>query len=210
MACFATDFKTQFLSTKTSKIHHDLTPTKIKQHHATATKIKDTIASHGNPFSVEGNSIHNLITHACIPDDFVQQILNINKTGQKLYEDYVAERINGNVSIWDPVKKEKNMMYMSGNKKLGIKIREKNIELKETKDLFGRLMILSQSNREIDQKQAISNFDFTLTPRSLFTTDGEILPCTEKSKLIQAVDDISAEEQQNTLESTLGEQWWME
>jgi len=92
------------------KIHHDLTPTKIKQHHATAAKIKDTIASHANPFSVEGNSIHNLITHACIPDDFVQQILNINKTGQKLREDYVAERINGNVSIWDPVKKEKNMI----------------------------------------------------------------------------------------------------
>ena len=102
-------------------------------------------------------------------------------------------------------KEGENMMYMSGNKKLGIKIREKNIELKETKDLFGRLMILSQSNREIDQKQAISTYEFTLTPRSLFTTDGEILPCTEKSKLIQTVDDISTEEQQNTLESTLGE-----
>jgi len=29
----------------------------------------------------------------------VPQILNIDDTGQKLYEDYVSERINGDVSL---------------------------------------------------------------------------------------------------------------
>ena len=58
------------------------------------------------------------MTHAYIPDEYVPQILNIDDTGQKLNEDYVSERINGDVtdvSLWDPVKKEKNLMYMSGN-----------------------------------------------------------------------------------------------
>ena len=43
-------------------------------------------------------------------------------------------------------------MYMAGNKTLKFKIRDKNFELKESKDLFGRLLILSQSSREIDKK----------------------------------------------------------
>jgi len=55
----------------------------------------------------------------------VPQILNIDDTGEKLYEDYASERINGDVSLWDPVKKEKNLMYMSGNKKQTVKVWEK-------------------------------------------------------------------------------------
>ena len=126
---------------------------------------------------VEEGAIHNLITHAYVPDEYVPQILNIDTTGQKLYyEDYVSERINGDVSLWDHVKKQKNMMYTSGNKKHAIKIRDKAVELKETKDLFGRLMVLARSNRDIDQKQALGSYEFTLTPRSLFTPDGEVLP----------------------------------
>ena len=44
------------------------------------------------------------------------------------YEDYVSEIINGSVSLWDPVKKEKNMMYMSGNKNSAVKIRDKIVD----------------------------------------------------------------------------------
>jgi len=72
--------------------------------------------------------------HAYIPDEYVPQILNIDDTGQKLYEDYVSERINGDASLWAPVKKEKNFMYISGNKKHTVKVRDKTVDLKETKD----------------------------------------------------------------------------
>jgi len=100
--------------------------------------------SHGNPFAFEGSAIYNLITHAYIPDEYVPQILNIDDTGQKLYIDYVSERINGDVSLWDPVKQEKNLMYMSGNKKHTVKVRDKTVDLKEIKDLYGRLMVLAR------------------------------------------------------------------
>ena len=32
-------------------------------------------------------------------------------------ENYVAEHINGDVSLWAPVKKQNNKMFMSGDKK---------------------------------------------------------------------------------------------
>ncbi|CAM1330033.1 Uncharacterised protein at_DN1481, partial [Pycnogonum litorale] len=107
---------------------------------------------HGNPFTVEGDKLYNLITHSCIPDEYVPQILNADVTGQKLYEDYVTEQINGDVSLWAPVKRENNKMFMSTNKKFAVKVRVKTVDLKETKDLYGRLMVLARSNRDINQK----------------------------------------------------------
>ena len=49
-----------------------------------------------------------------------------------------------------------------------VKIRDNIVDLKETKDLYGRLMVIARSNRDIDQKQAVGTYEFTLTPRALF------------------------------------------
>ena len=43
------------------------------------------------------------------------------------------------ISLWSPMKKLNNQMYMYGNKKQTVKVRDKNTDLKETKDLYGRL-----------------------------------------------------------------------
>ena len=81
-------------------------------------------------------------------------------------------------------------MFLSGNKQQTVKIRDQSMDLKETKDLYGWLMVLAKSNRDIDQKSAIGNFEFTLTPRALFAPDGSILPCAEKSKLIHCLEKL--------------------
>jgi len=100
LACLAKDLKSQFQSAGSQAVvHHDLSPGKVKREHVTINRIKEAIESHGNPFAVEGSAIYNLITHAYIPDEYVPQILDIDDTGQKLYEDYVSERINGDVSL---------------------------------------------------------------------------------------------------------------
>ena len=102
-----------------------------------------------------------------------------------MYEEFVAERINGNVSLWVPVKKVNNKMYMSNNKKLAVKVRDKTVDLQETKNLYGRLMVLARSSRAIDQKQCTSNYEFTLTPRAFLAPSGSLLLCNDKSKLVQ-------------------------
>ena len=192
LSLLAKDFKCQFeASSKQTSVHHDLSPAEVIREHAAVSKIKKAIERHGNPFAVEGSSLYNLVSLAYIPEEFVEQILNIDITGQRLYEEFVSERIKGEVSLWAPVKKEKNYMYTSANKKLSAKIRDKNIDMKETKNLYGRLMILARSNRDIDQKHAIGTYEFTLTPRALFSPDGSLLPCTDKSKLIHSLKSIA-------------------
>jgi len=184
----SSEFKGQFgIQDNEVREHHGLSPSVVKREHNAIDRIKAAILSHGNPFEVEGNQLFNVITNAYVPDEFVPQILNIDETGQKLYEQFVAERINGDVSLWASVKKEKNRMYMSGNTNLAVKIRDKTVDLKETKDLYGRLMVLCRSNRDVKHKDAIGNFEFTVTPRALFAPDGSLLSCTDKSKLIHAL-----------------------
>ena len=122
-----------------------VSPSEVTREHSAVNKIKSAILDHGNPIAVEGDRPHNNITHTFVPDDFVEQILNANDTGQKMYEDYVTERTNGNISLWAKVTKVGNKMFMSGNKTTPIKLRDKTVDLKETKDLYGRLMILSKS-----------------------------------------------------------------
>ena len=102
-----------------------------------------------------------------------------------MYEDYVTERINGNFSLWANVTTVDNNMFMSGNKTTTIKLRDKTIDLKETKDLYGRLMILAKSTSDIDQKGAIGNHEFTLSTITLFSPGGSMLRCTDTSKLIR-------------------------
>ena len=192
LSCLAKKFKDQFHDVGSKAVeHHDLSPSKIRREHGTISRIKDAIQSHGNPFAVEGNMIYNTITHAYIPDEYVPQILNIDDTGQKLYKDYVAERVIWDVSLWAPVKKQNNKMFMSGNNTHKVKIREKIVDLKETKDLYGRLMVLARSNRDIDQKQAVGTYEFTLTPRALFSPNGSVLPCNDKSKLIHVLEKLT-------------------
>ncbi len=72
-----------------------------------------------------------------------------------------------------------------------VKIRDQTVDLKETKNLYGRLMVLTRSNRDIDQKNAIGSYEFTLTPRALFAPDGTMLPCTDKSKLIHNLEKLA-------------------
>ena len=40
----------------------------------------------------------------------------------------------------------------------------------------------------LNQKEAIGNYEFTLTPRALFAPDGTFLPCLDKSKLIHLLE----------------------
>ena len=119
--------------------HHGLSPSEVTREHSAVNKIKAAIIDHDNSFAVEGDRLHNMTTHAYVPDEFVEQIFNANDTGQIMYEDYVTERINGNISLWTKVTKVGNTMFMSGNKTTTIKLRVKTVDLTDTKDLYGRL-----------------------------------------------------------------------
>ena len=64
------------------------------------------------------------------------------------------------------------------------------MDLRETKEIYGRFRVLAKLNRDIDQKNAIGNYEFTLMPGALFAPDGYVLPCNDKSKLIHCLENL--------------------
>ena len=92
LSCLAKEFKSQFdFEPDKITVHRDLGPSTVKKDHGVIDKIKAAILTHGNPFAAEGHKLHNVITRAYIPDEYVPVILNADVTGQKLYEKYVSE-----------------------------------------------------------------------------------------------------------------------
>ena len=81
-------------------------------------------------------------------------------------------------------------MFLSGIKKQTVKVRDQSVYLKETKELYGRFMVLARSNRDMDLKKCSRDLRISLTPRALFAPDGSILPCTDKSKLIHYLEKL--------------------
>ena len=109
MSHLSEEFKGQFgVTSSKTKSHPEVQPAAVRKEHEAVDKIKAAIQSHGNPFSAEGDQLYNFITHACVPQENVKQILTVDEQGQQLYEEYDAERINGDVSLWAPVKKQNN------------------------------------------------------------------------------------------------------
>ena len=102
-----------------------------------------------------------------------------------------------------PIKKQNNTMFLSGNKKQSVKVCDQSMDLKETKDLYGRFMVLARSNRDIDLKNAVGKYEFTVTPRALFAPDGYILPCTDKSKLIHCLEKLRINEAQQNAQASV-------
>ena len=140
-----------------------VSPSEVTREHSAVNKIKTAILDHGNPFAVEGDILHNMITHACVPDEFVEQILNANDTGQKMYEDYVTVRTNGNISLWGKVTKVGYKMFMSGNKTTPIKLRDKTVDLKVPLEIM----------------------NLPLHRDHCFSPDGSMLRSTKNAKLIR-------------------------
>ena len=175
----------------TAKHHHDLYPSAITKEQNATRKIKDAIKVCGNPFEAEEeDTLWNLVTHAYVPQQYVSSILDADNHGQELYEEYVQSRLNGDDSIWEPVTKVNNHMYMSG-KSSGNHHRTDISDLRDTGDLYARLLILSNSGRDIDIKHTVGTYEFTVTPRSLFSADGTVLRMTDKQKLLHSLEKLA-------------------
>lgn len=106
-----------------------------------------------------------------------------------MYKDYASEQINRYVSFWAFMKKEKNIMFLPVNQETTVKLRDNTMDLKEIKDLFGRLLVFAMLNRYINQKEAMGNYEFISDTKS--HPDGTILPCTDKSKFIHFLEKLA-------------------
>ena len=70
MSRMSAEYRRQFQMNNVSQLteHHDPSPSEVSREHSAVYKTNVAILDHGNPFAVERDILHNMITHAYVPD----------------------------------------------------------------------------------------------------------------------------------------------
>ena len=91
-------------------------------------------------------------------------------------------------NLWSRMKKQKLLTRKTTAKKTKVAVDDKVVELKEDRCLFARMMMVCKSRPEIDIKEAVGIYEFSLVPRSLFSEDGTMLHVSTKSALMNIIE----------------------
>ena len=105
------------------------------------------------------------------------------KIGEEGYECFVKERIEGDSSIWDTIKREKLPTFTDNNKVTSVKVNGETLHIKEERKLMNRILIASRSRPEIDLPNIFGKYEFSIVPLLLFAPDGSLYYAKDKSSI---------------------------
>ena len=100
------------------------------------------------------------------------------------------ERIEGDKSVWSPIKLRRLKTFNANAKTLSTTVQNKVVSLKEDKSLFQRFLVVSQKRKETDLPFVVGNYELTVSPKSLFSADGNPLPCLDKSQIMHEIEKL--------------------
>ena len=123
-----------------------------------------------NPFNLDSDALLNIATGVVLPEDVAQTLVHSTEKGRQQMKTFVEQRINGNaVGFWEPISNMKIKTFSSANKKIHVKSSDKLVTVNAERDLFGRLLIVSNT-RQISLKDVLS-FELSPVPYSLAIAD---------------------------------------
>ena len=126
-----------------------------------------------DPFTHDSDELLNIATGVVLPEDVAQNLVRSTKEGRQQMNALVEKRINSNaVGFWEPIPNMKVKTFSSTNKKIRVKSSDKLVTVKADRDLFGRLLIVSNT-RQICLKEVLS-FELSPVPYSPASADGSL------------------------------------
>ena len=126
------------------KKHHDLTPAAVHRQEQRIAQLKIYMRDN-NPLQIDGNSLQNFVTKCILPSDTTADIINTVSAGAEAYTKFATERLTGDISLWDKMKRMKLKSWTSTGKTSEMKLRKGTVELKENRSLFARLAVLGSN-----------------------------------------------------------------
>ena len=69
-------------------------------------------------------------------------------------------------------------------------INNKEVHLKEEKNLMARFLITARKRPQLELEECLGNYEFCAVPKSLFSVDGKPLSCNDKLKLIHLIEEL--------------------
>jgi len=104
---------------------------------------------------------------------------------------FVAERLtSGKVNLWSQMKKKQLKTWRSARKKMKITAGDTIVELQEDISLFARILVISKSRSEINLRETIATYEFSVVPRAMFAADSTMLHCSIESNLMAILEKL--------------------
>ena len=155
---------------------------------ANVNKSSDTMEALDVSFR-DSDTVYNVVAKAILSKQAKADILDHNSIGNDMYKKFKDERIYGEKCVWDKMPQIKLLTFKSTAKTIKTKLEGKLITMKEDRSLMQRMLVKSQKGHRIDLSMYIGKYEFSVSPRSLFSFNGKVHPCTDKSKLMHALED---------------------
>ena len=107
----------------------------------------------------------------------------------------IEERIIGSKSIWDTIANNDNNNNNNNNKLptcantkiVTIKFQSQPINIKAERKLMSLFLVAARSRSEIDLSRYLGKYEFSAVAQSLFSMEGEIFTCKDKSQVVAAI-----------------------
>ena len=159
--------------------HYQLSGSKNYRITNNIAKISTVFKTHGVNFD-GSDVVYNILTKKVLPNIVAEQFLEVRSIGQDKYNEFVKQKL-GDGSIWDSMKKEKLNTFSSNNKKVTVSVNKQLVQVREERKLMTRLLVASKIRPDIDLPRYLGMYEFSVVPRSLFTTDGTLHQTNDKS-----------------------------
>ena len=183
-----------------TKEHYQLNGSMAVRMFTNSAVIKKSIIKHydGNPFSCKNVNLKNLFSNMEVNESAKEDILRRDQKGAEQFEGFVSNRIvvsTATMSIWEPMKKMKLKTFSTCRRKTASKVGDKLVKLREDRQLLARFLLVQQSRPNMIESlsDTIGRYEFSVIPRSLFSSDGLLLIPTDKSSFVHAIEECSIE-----------------
>ena len=133
----------------------------------------------------------NILTKYVPSNDSQKEICYRDITGEALSKEFMEKRIvDGQISVWKPIRKNKFAFFKTRKTTITSKEGEKLISIRQERNLLARLVIISKA-RNLDLKELIGNYEYNIVPLSNFSPDGTMLLQTDKSKVLNQLENMA-------------------
>ena len=156
------------------KLHYQLTGFVNLRIIANVNKLSDTIEALDVSFK-DSDTVYNVVSKTILSKLGKADILNHNSIGNDMYKKFKDERIYSEKCVWDKVPQRSLLTFKSTAKIIKTKLEGKLITMKKDRFLMQRILVMSQKRHEM----YIGKYEFSVSPRSLFSFDGKVHPVTD-------------------------------
>ena len=160
---------------RSSGKHHQLNNAYINRQNECVKSLLPVLQEHLS-FSEVCSPFTNIITGQIYSEKITEDLLSFEGTGNRVYKEFVDKRLKpeSTKSIHEPIKKIMLQTCKSAIKAKKMKVNDKTKELRGNCNLYARCALI-QGKRNIDMKVIIGDYELTVFPKSLFSSDGSLL-----------------------------------